>query len=233
MNLNQIILIIPSYRPPVTFPDLIQRLRFIGFTNILVVNDGSPDSFETIFLALESQEVKVIKSDLNKGKGHALQMAFRAIDTDRFTYAITCDDDGQHNPDDVLKLALHALKEKENFYLGVRNFSKNVPLKSLIGNLFMRFLFLVFTWKKVSDTQTGLRCFHTVLLKEFIQCQHSGFNYETVTLSHVISLKEKIIEVPIETIYFENNRMTRFNGLTDSVKVVFSLLIHSFKRKLS
>jgi glycosyltransferase involved in cell wall biosynthesis len=223
-DLFHVILVIPSYCPPSTFPSFIEELRGQGFRRLLIINDGSGPKYSAIFKAIEEKGHQVIHLPQNAGKGNSLKKAFEHIylNEKSHDYVLTCDDDGQHHPEDVLKLA-RATRGGAKVYLGARTFDGDVPWKSLVGNLFMRMVFFLKTGKKLHDTQTGLRCFHRTLLPQLLNCKKGGFAYESKNLMDLINNGEIVVEIPIRTIYFDRNRSSRFHSLDDSIKIVFSL----------
>lgn len=201
----------------------VNGLQKNGFSNILIVNDGSPANYQIIFEQLK--DVTILSNGINKGKGSALKLAYRyALENFKeCELAICCDDDGQHHPDDVFNIISEALSSSvEQTYLGVRTFSKDVPIKSIFGNIIIRKMLHLITQKYISDTQTGLRCMPMSLLPVIVAISDDDFNFEFSTLLYLIKNKLPIKEIPIRTIYFNKNRDTRFRGFQDSWKVVSS-----------
>lgn len=71
----------------------------------------------------------------------------------------------------------------------------------------------------ITDTQTGLRIFSRNLMREFMTVSGERFEYE---MNMLLFAKEKGIEVkevPIKTIYIQNNKTSHFNPLLDSIKI--------------
>ena len=67
------------------------------------------------------------------------------------------DADGQHLPEDMIKLLEFAEMNHNTLVLGTRMVGSRMPLKSRLGNLITRGVFHLVSGVKVSDTQTGLR----------------------------------------------------------------------------
>jgi glycosyltransferase involved in cell wall biosynthesis len=223
INWNKVTLIIPSYKPSDSLLIQVSNLQRKGFSNILIVNDGSPANYQIIFEQLK--DVTILTNEINQGKGSALKLAYRyALENFKeCEFAICCDDDGQHHPDDVLKIATEGLSSSvEQTYLGVRTFGKDVPIKSILGNIIIRKMLHLVTRKYVSDTQTGLRCMPMSLLPVIVEISYDNFNFEFATLLYLIKNKLPIKEIPIRTIYFNKNQDTRFRSFQDSWKVVSS-----------
>ena len=124
-NFEHLILLIPCYCPPINFRNLIEKLQAEGFTKIIVVNDGSPETYNPIFSSLSG--ITLLHNERNEGKGHALKVGFKYIKHhfDPHCFVITCDDDGQHAPNDVARLGLRISKEPPNvILLGSRKFNE-------------------------------------------------------------------------------------------------------------
>jgi glycosyltransferase involved in cell wall biosynthesis len=230
-KLDKVVLIVPSYKPPQDLPQLIQKLQVLGFIKIVVVDDGSPAEYQPVFNQLIG--VHVIHLQQNMGKGAALKKAYEFISKNMSgnDYVISSDDDGQHHPDDTYNVAFAAIsKNNSEIFFGSRLFEGSVPVKSIIGNVFMRLIMRMITGISIMDTQTGLRCLPTKVFSEINEIHHDRFNFELVSLLFFIKKGYKINEIPISTIYFNKNQSSRFRGFRDSVNVVFSLLIYLFRK---
>ena len=193
-----------------------------SFKNIVVVNDGSRESYEDYFKKFEKQGIVVLKHHINYGKGRALKTALNYIlnEYKNIKAIITADSDGQHSPEDIGKVANVTKKHPESYILGSRNFKQdNVPFKSRYGNIITRNVFKIFVGLNITDTQTGLRGMSPEVAKQFLATSGERFEYETNTL---IECKEKdipIVEETIKTIYIDNNSESHFNPFKDSARI--------------
>src|SRR5689334_5917997 len=74
---NLVSVIIPAYNPGALLVDLVDKLLGLGFTSIIVVDDGSETSSLPIFDSLaERAGCVVLRHAVNCGKGRALKTAF-------------------------------------------------------------------------------------------------------------------------------------------------------------
>jgi dolichol-phosphate mannosyltransferase len=210
-------IIIPSLNPNEKLLKLVNELLDFGFNDIIVVNDGSGRDYNKIFDMLPSK-VKLIKNDVNKGKGESLKSAISILDdTDAF---ITVDADGQHRIKDVIKVK-NALKEND-VVLGIRNFDlENVPRRNRFGNKISSLVFRLKTGIKLNDTQTGLRGINIKYKDLCLSTKGSRYEYEMNFLYNLAKNKIKISTVDINTVYDEDNE-SHFNPIKDS------LLIHKW-----
>lgn len=236
MNEN-ITIIIPSYNPDGKLLKTITSMINGGFSDIIVVNDGSRDDCLPIFNEIANfKECTLLTHDTNKGKGRALKTAFDFCITDRNDKlgVITVDGDGQHLVEDVKKCADQMTARPKEIALGVRNFSDpKVPWKSRFGNKLTSLTFGLFCGIHLSDTQTGLRAIPTCYLKEFTSIEGERFEYETNMLLYMHKKKIRFSEVIIETVYLDENASTHFNPIVDSIKIYKLIFKYSICSGLS
>ena len=160
-----LLVIIPAYKPDDTLIKLIGDLEPYDLEKI-VVDDGSGEEHEHIFNAVEDRCI-VLRHEENRGKGAAIKTALGYIKdkTDGVEAIGVMDSDGQHLPEDMMKLLAAASLNKEALVLGVRAVGKDMPTRSRLGNKITRNVFRMVSGVAVSDTQTGLRAFSPELVE--------------------------------------------------------------------
>ena len=132
---------------------------------------------------------------------------------------ITADADGQHAPDDIMKIALAMRAAPEALVLGVRRFTGKVPLKSRFGNGITRIVFSLINGGNILDTQTGLRGIPAVHLPLILALAGERYEYEMNMLLAARPNDIKMVQVPIDTIYIEGNRSSHFKVVRDSARI--------------
>ena len=70
--------ILPAYRPPEQMAEFIRALVGAGFSDILLVDDGSGPAYAALFDRAEKDGAALLRHEKNRGKGAALKTAFRA-----------------------------------------------------------------------------------------------------------------------------------------------------------
>jgi len=226
------IAVIPAYEPEEIFMDVLKETYESGF-KIIVVDDGSEPEFSEIFTKAK-QYADVISYPENKGKGHALKTAFSYImDAYKWERAtiITLDCDGQHKIKDAIKICEVSEAYPEAIILGSRKQSKKSPWKSRFGNSITQKVFLALTGVRVQDTQTGLRAFNSSFLPMLAKVTGNRYEYEMNVLLQLVKKSVEIIEVPIETVYIQNNAGSHFRSMRDSVSIyteIFKFSLSSF-----
>lgn len=225
----QIPVIIPSLEPRPSLLAYIVELKALGFTKIVLVDDGSGEAFSKIFENAQREHgCEVITHPVNLGKGAALKSAFAHVaSTSSHAGVVTADADGQHSAFDVAKVAdallEHDPAKKNRLILGTRTFgTKDVPWKSRFGNTLTSLLVKLLFGKFISDTQTGLRGIPASMLESQKEIRGDRFEYEMGALFYALTKKVPIIEIPIKTIYpGGENKETHFRPLVDSAKIYF------------
>ena len=75
---EQAVILIPSLEPDERLPAYIRKLKEGGFAHIIVVDDGSNESYRPIFDEVDAvEDTVVLYHDENKGKGVALKTGYR------------------------------------------------------------------------------------------------------------------------------------------------------------
>lgn len=222
-------IIIPSYNPDDKLVKVVEGLRAKGFHDIIVVNDGSDSDHQKPFEQID-KDCTVIHHKVNKGKGRAMKTAFSFCLDNRKNSAgiITVDGDNQHHADDVYACGKALLDNPEQLVLGCRNFSgDDVPARSKFGNTITKNVFRFLCGIKISDTQTGLRAFATNRLEEMLEIKGERYEYETNMLLETKNYDIPVREIPIRTIYLDENNSSHFNPIKDSIKI-YGIIIKFF-----
>lgn len=218
------VIVIPAYKPEEELLTLVDALSAKEFP-IIVINDGSGPSYHHIFAELEKKSaVKVLYHAINLGKGQALKTAFNyflvAYPEDS-PGVITADADGQHLVADILQVAQQFSAHPQHLWLGIRAFQGEVPFRSRFGNNLTRMVFKLFVGHSLQDTQTGLRAIPRQFLLKMLKTSANGYDFELDMLIRATRQKIKIGEVPIQTVYKNQNKGSHFNPIKDSLKIYF------------
>ena len=138
------IVLIPSYEPDNNLIKLVKDLNKEKEFEIVIVNDGSNETFNKIFEEVEKYG-KVISYKHNKGKGYALKKGIKYIKENykKDYLIITMDSDGQHTIKDAKKLIEYTEQNKDVLTIGKRLRNKKIPLRSKIGNATTKFVFFL------------------------------------------------------------------------------------------
>ena len=225
--MNRVSVIIPAYRPDQKLIGVLSGLCQAGFTDILVVDDGSGPEFAPVFQQVQGfPACTLLRHPVNRGKGAALKTAMAWFLQHRPEQAgvVTADADGQHLPQDIAAVA-RAMLDSGQVVLGVRDFSHpSVPWKSRAGNRITIAVFRLFLGMKIHDTQTGLRAIPGKYLTLLEGAQGDRYEYETNMLFLMNRCRIPFVEVSITVVYLEGNRSSHFRAVRDSLRVYGMIL---------
>lgn len=219
-------ILIPAYKPDNLLIVLIEKLIEKGITEIIVVDDGSGPDHEKIFDSVRNNKYcRLCSHAVNLGKGRAIKtgLNYAIANFPDLAGVVTADADGQHLPEDILKVKNKLIEFPRNLILGCRVFDKTTPLKSKLGNEITKKVFHLLTGVKASDTQTGLRGIPSRYILECLKLSGERYEYEINMLVSCGRNKISIVEVPIATVYIDQNRSSHFNPVLDSIKIYFVL----------
>lgn len=229
--MEKISIIIPAYKPDEKLIKMLQSLVAAGFSDLLIVDDGSGQAYAPIFERVEAMEqVTLLRHSVNRGKGAALKTALRFFLENRpaFLGAVTADADGQHTAEDIAAVA-EKLEQTQHFVLGCRDFSDPlVPWRSRFGNRFTSGTFRLFFGMKIADTQTGLRGYPREIMEGLLSVEGERFEYETQMLFYISRQEMPLEQVRIQTVYIEENASSHFRPIVDSLRIYSLILKYIF-----
>ncbi len=230
-------IIIPVYNHAQSIENVIKKSLMLDMP-VFVVNDGSTDSiFEKI---INFNSIYALHHNENRGKGAAITTGF--VEAAKVAdWAITIDADGQHNPEDSLKM-IQAIPESERpIVLGMREgmMGKDVPWTSRFGRKFSNFWVLLSGGPKINDSQCGFRIYP---LPEVLDLKviAKRFQFEVEILVKARWKKISVIEAPISVSYAPRaERISHFRPFIDFLRnfgtfarlIIQRMMIPSFIRK--
>ena len=215
-------ILIPAYEPDAELIKLSRQLKEEGFV-VVVVNDGSGPRYREIFAATE-EFAHVIAHRKNRGKGAALKtgMVYIREQLPQIENFITCDADGQHCVEDVVRVR-QKLRAGHKFVLTMRKMKRDMPLRSKVGNTMSRVVYALLTKRYLADNQSGLRGFHRSHIDWMIQVEKDNYDYEMNVLYYAAKKSIRISTVLIDAIYINNNQSSHFQPILDTVRIYKSL----------
>ncbi len=188
---------------------------------IVVVDDGSTDGTSE---AAREAGARVVRHPHNLGKGTALCTGFAALLEAGADAAVCIDADGQHPPEEAVRLARDAAP-RDALVLGVRDLARDgAPKKNQFSNGFSNKFLSFALGRTLSDTQCGLRRYplpETLALG----CRATGYGFEAEVILRAARLGWEIVEVPVRVIYPpESERVTHFHSVRDPARIVYRVL---------
>lgn len=217
--------VVPAYDAAATVGDVVRGLqrRWPWQTDgsVIVVDDGSRD--ETAARAAEAGAT-VLRHGKNRGKGAALRTGLGHALALGAEIVVSVDADGQHLPEDAVRLALHPASSK-TLILGVRDLVRDgAPPKNRFSNGISNFFLSRFTRLSLHDTQCGLRRYppaETLALG----CLDDGYAFESECVLRAARAGLPIAEVPVRVHYPpEHLRVTHFHSVKDPARIVYRVV---------
>ncbi|MBV9009978.1 MAG: glycosyltransferase family 2 protein [Verrucomicrobia bacterium] len=218
LHLARFAAVIPAYQEEKHVGEVARR-TLAQLPNVLVVDDGSSDA--TAERAREAG-VQVITHPQNRGKGESIKTGLRHWVARGIDYVVLLDADGQHLPEEISRFIEAVKGEPERqIFLGSRMSDvATMPLVRRAVNRYMSRTISRACGQVIPDTQCGFRMLH----RDLIPAVLSGadrFDYETEMLLIASRKGERIISVPITTVY--SDEVSSIKPVRDTIRF-FSLL---------
>jgi glycosyltransferase involved in cell wall biosynthesis len=228
---NKTLVIIPVFNEASIIGQVLDKLlKGSNNCDILVINDGSSDSSEE---EIAKRKVYTINHPYNMGIGTSFQTGCQFALSKNYEFIVRMDGDGQH--DNVLiDSILDPVKKGEvDIVIGSRFLSRSEFKSSffrVIGIKFISFLLTIMTKNKVTDPTSGL-CAMNRKAFEFFSRECCEDYPEPEILVYHKDFRIKEIPIVISKRRTGTSSITPLTSFYYMFKVLFSLLIHSFRRR--
>lgn len=187
---------------------------------VIVCDDGSTDLTGEISKKLGAL---VIRHEKNMGKGEALRSLVLEAMKFEPKCVVTIDADGQHDPEEIGRVAGPVLSGEADIVIGVRPMKSRVmPPDRIVGNKILDSVTSAAGGNnvKLHDTQSGFRAY-SMLALEKLNFSQSGMAVESQTLIDAVSTGLRITEVPVTTTYVgivpKRNPANQFSHILDYI----------------
>ena len=229
--------VIPSYNPDVKLSMLVDELIMSGFSDIIIIDDGSDFGIRNVETTFEyvrkKAECTILHHPANLGKGMALKTGFKFCMHNRSkdTIVVTTDDDGQYSVDDICKcLEVYEEKYEKNYaelpvLIASRDFKASAyPAKRYIINKIAGVAMTYLCGVDVKDVQTGLRLIPVQYMKKLLEISGDRFEYE---INMLVELKYNNIKTVEHIISMEKETTIRhadYNPIWDICRLIAVML---------
>ena len=196
---------------------------------VIVCDDGSADMTAEI---AERLGAEVIRHIANLGKGEALRTLMIEARKLRPKVVVSLDSDGQHDADEIAKVAEPVLHGEADVVIGVRSMEPGIaPRDRIFGNKILDLATVRASGGKnkssstevrreYHDTQSGFRAYSLEALDK-IDFTQNGMAIESQTFMDALSANLRIKEVPIKTTYQgivpRRSRLNHFSQVIDYI----------------
>jgi len=208
--------VIPVYNEARTVVEVVRRVLAGGRAEeVIVVDDGSTDGTFSVLAAVEDPRLRLLKHDVNRGKGAALRTGFGAA---RGEILVVQDADLEYDPADYGALLRPIEAGTADAVYGSRFLGG--PHRVLFfwhycGNRFLTLLSNMITNLNLTDMETGAKAFRTDVLRK-VTLREDRFGFEPEITAKLARAGARIWETPVSyagRTYAEGKKITWVDAL--------------------
>ncbi len=234
MKKSNMVFLIRAYNESSRIVGVIESILAKGFTEILIVDDGSTDGTWELLNRAFDVPLHYVKHIVNRGAGAALETGFEyvrrhAIKND-WDFVVTFDADGQHDIADI-DLFTRAFEKNDDLdvVFGSRFIIKtksNVPFFRRIvlwgGRIFTRAISSV----NLTDSHNGYRMMRVRVLDE-VKLTMDGMEYASELIDQIHMWGFHYSEVPVN-IHYDDYTMAKGQRFGWVIRIVLRMLYKKF-----
>ena len=233
-------IVVPSYNEELRLGSTLDEItEFIaarsGETEVIVVDDGSQDDTAGVAMASSCPNLRVIRSEENRGKGHAVRTGMLAAEGELRLFT---DADGSTPMTEYPKLeaALLALERPGIAFASIGVPGADVqqpqaglrPLAGRIGNQLIRLL----AAPGIYDSQRGFKLFTADAAEAiFVRSVIDRWAFDVEALALARRLGFDIVEVPVRWAHKDDSRVTPLSYLAtlgDVIRIRWRLIRRAY-----
>jgi len=224
---KQYIAIVPVFNEETKVKKVVNSLlRNYPMLKIYVIDDGSTDKTTEIIKEFKHSNIIKLFNNKNYGKGYSIRLALTKITPDKNRIIFFWDGDDELEVKDIHKLIHHYENEPNcNILFGSRFLVKNPILQfgllKILINYSLTFLFNIIAGTKLTDMETAVKSFNSVLLKD-LKLISDRFEIEP-EITFKLAKLNKINEFPISykpRTKKEGKKISIYDGIK-TIKTIF------------
>lgn len=208
VELRRIAVVIPCFRVSRSIAGVVTAIGDEVW-RVYCVDDASPDdTIDAIAVAAQNDpRVRIIKRTENGGVGAAVIDGMRAAIADGATVIVKVDGDGQMNPAFIPDFVAPIFNGEADYVKGNRFYSLDgvirMPTLRLVGNAGLSFFSKLSTgYWDLFDPTNGYIAIHAEVARLLpFDRLHGRYFFESDLLFRLATLRARVIELPIETVY--------------------------------
>ena len=221
------LVVIPSYNTGAKLFETVARVRAV-WAPVWVVIDGSTDGTAVALkrIAAGDPALRVLELPRNQGKGAAVLHGLRLAQARGFTHALTMDADGQHDPDDVVRMMAIAAERPDTMVLGMPIFDASAPTVRVVGRRLANLMANIETsWAGIGDSLFGLRVYPIAPLLQVFEATRFGrrFDFDSEAVVRLCWNGVRPVTFPTKVRYFSKDEggVSYFNYVRDNLLLAF------------
>ena len=201
------LIIIPTYNEVENISLMIEKIFSISKeTNILVVDDSSPDGTGIIVKKLQKQypdKLFLLERKEKRGLGTAYIEGFKWGLEKTYNYFFQMDCDFSHNPNDLIRLYTTLVKKNLDLCIGSRYISGinvvNWPMSRVLLSYCASFYVRLITGMMIKDPTAGYKLYRRVVLEQIPldSVEFVGYAFQIEMKFRTWKKKFSIMELPI------------------------------------
>jgi glycosyltransferase involved in cell wall biosynthesis len=185
--------LIPVYNEEAAIEELIQRVAAVELEKeIIVVDDCSHDATADILAGLRVPNLRVIRHEINRGKGSGVRTALAVATGD---VVVIQDADLEYEPQDFARLISPLERGEADVVYGVRDLSSQSWFRHW-GNRFLTWATNLLYRSQLQDMETCYKMM-TLELARSLDLRARRFDLEPEITAKILTRGHKIREVPI------------------------------------
>lgn len=230
---GSVVVVVPAYNEAHTIAPVVERAARHA-DRLIVVDDGSSDA--TAACAVAVPGVEVVRHGENRGKAASLRTGMdRALATGAGV-VITLDGDGQHDPDDIVRLLDAAATLPDHVIIAARLADRGTaPALRRFANRFADFWISWAAAHWIEDTQSGFRLFPAAVLRRVLPgCgRYRRFVFESLMLIEAAGHGFRTTSVPVRTVYPPDARPSHYRATLDTCLIVRAVAWRLIRRGMA
>lgn len=232
---KKVVVVMPAYNAAKTLQDTYQKIPQDLVHEIILVDDASKDGTYT-----KAQELGIIslRHRHNLGYGGNQKTCYTEALARQAEVVVMIHPDGQYDPGFLKPIIDPILNEEADVVLGSRMLHKKnalkggMPVYKFISNVFLTFMENWALGLRLSEYHTGYRAYSRRFLETIPFMRNANdFVFDTQVLVQAAWFKMRILETPVDTIYFkEASSVNFFNSAIYGLKTLGVLLRYLLHR---
>jgi len=214
-------IIIPAKDEGNRIAGVLHQILNAGYSNIIVVNDGSKDNTTDV---AKKFGVCIVNHLINLGAGAATQTGIEYALQKNAEIIVTIDADHQHMPADIKSLIDLLINKQVDIVIGSRFLKKTnkIPATRIFYNKIANVITYFVTGVRVTDSQSGMKAFTADFAKKS-KLNFNGFEFSVEMIRNIKVNNAKFLESPIDVIYTKDT-LSKGQNLLTGIKMLRKIL---------